>query len=198
MIYYRRRSHSDAESSFFISIYRDEKSKLKWRVTPSFAINILPHAALKDIELLESIKNTLGVGKVRKNSKTGSSTAVFRVDNIQELEKIIKHFIEYPLISAKLSDFLLFKECFDLIKKKEHLTQGPVGSGLEKIVSLRYNLNKGLTDELLNSFPNIIPSPLGLERPKYSFKKIPEPNWVSGFASGDSSFSVSIEKVKIK
>lgn len=180
---------SDAESSFFISIYRDEKSKLKWRVTPSFSINI----HIKDIELLESIKNTLGVGKVRKNSKTGlnsHSTAVFRVDNIQEMDIIIKHFIKYPLISAKLSDFLLFKECFDLIKKKEHLTQ----SGLEKIVSLRCNLNKGLTEELLNSFPNIIP----VERPKYSFKKIPDPHWVSGFASGDSSFSVSIEKSQNK
>jgi hypothetical protein len=78
---------SDAESSFFISIYQDKNSKLKWRVTPSFAI----HIHIKDIELLENIKNFFGVGKVRKNS---ISTAIFRVDNIQEIQIIIDlHFV---------------------------------------------------------------------------------------------------------
>ena len=76
---------SDAESSFVISIYRDENSKLKWRVTASFSI----HIHIKDIELLEKIQIFFGVGKVRKNSHT---TAIFRVDNIQELEVIISHF----------------------------------------------------------------------------------------------------------
>ena len=60
-------------------MYRDDKSKTGWRVTPNFSI----HIHIKDITLLESIRDTLGVGKVRKNS---TSTAVFRVDNIQELQ----------------------------------------------------------------------------------------------------------------
>jgi len=104
-----------AESSFIISIYRDEKSKTKWRVTPSFSI----HIHIKDISLLEVIKNTLGVGKVRQNSQ---NTALFRVDNIQELQVIIDHFNKYPLVSAKRPDFLLFENCYKLIKQKEHLT----------------------------------------------------------------------------
>lgn len=53
---------SDAEASFIISMYKDEKSKLKWRVTPNFSI----HIHIKDIAILESIKNTFGVGHVRK------------------------------------------------------------------------------------------------------------------------------------
>ena len=170
---------SDAEASFFISIYRDEKSKLKWRVTPSFSI----HIHIKYIALLEAIKNTLGVGKVRKNSNT---TAVFRVDNIQKFPIIVDQFNKYPLISAKLSDFLLSERCYNLIMQKQHLTQ----AGLEQIVSLRYYLNKGLTDELKKAFPNIVP----FERPEYIFKSIPDPFWISGFVSGDSTFSVSIEK----
>ena len=107
---------SDAEGSFIISMYRDERSKTGWRITPNFSI----HIHIKDITLLEGIRNTLGVGKVRKNS---SSTAVFRVDNIQELQVIVDHFTNYPLIGFKVSDFLLFKECYDLIKQKQHLTQ---------------------------------------------------------------------------
>ena len=46
------------------------------------------------------------MGKVRQNSK---NTALFRVDNIQELQVIIDHFNKYPLVSAKRHDFLLFE-----------------------------------------------------------------------------------------
>jgi len=90
------------------------------------------------------------VGKVRKNS---NNTAIFRVDNIQELQVILDHFNKYPLISAKISDFLLFKQCYNLIKQKQHLTQ----AGLEQILALKCNLNKGLTDDLKEAFPNIVP-----------------------------------------
>ena len=68
---------SDAEASFIISIYRNEKSKLKWRVTPFFSI----HIHIKDIAILKIFRDTLNVGKVRKNS---NKTALFRVDNIQK------------------------------------------------------------------------------------------------------------------
>jgi len=123
------------------------------------------------------------VGKVRKNSKT---TAIFRVDNLQELQIIIDHFNKYPLISAKYSDYVLFEQCYKLIKQKEHLTL----QGLEKILALKYNLNKGLPNELKTAFPNILP----VVKPEYIFKGISDPNWISGFVSGDSTFSVSIEK----
>ena len=159
---------SDAESSFIISFYRDENSKLKWRVSAYFSI----HIHIKDIALLEQIRDTLGVGKVRKNSQT---TAVFRVDNIKELQIIIDHFNNYPLVSAKLPDFLLFEQCFNLIKEKKHLTQ----EGLEQILALKYNLNKGIPDELKLAFPNVLP----LDRPNYEFNGIPDPFWISGFVS---------------
>lgn len=171
--------YSDAEGSFIVSMYRDLKSKTGWRVNANFTI----HIHLKDIALLESIRNTLGVGKVRKNS---SATAVYRVDNIQELQVIVDHFTSYPLVGFKVSDFLLFKQCYDLIKQKQHLTQ----EGIEKIVALKYNLNKGLSDDVREAYPNIIP----VTRPHYSFNEIPNPFWISGFVSGDSTFSVSIEK----
>ena len=104
---------SDAESSFIVSIY---KNGSKWRVTPYFCI----HIHNKDLPLLNQIKETLGVGIVRKNSET---TAVFRVNSIQELQVIIDHFDNYPLISGKYSDYLLFKQCYYLVKQKKHLTE---------------------------------------------------------------------------
>ena len=169
----------DAEGSFIISIYKDIKSKLKWRVSAYFSI----HIHKKDLPLLELIQKTLGIGIVRKNNE---NTVLFRVSDVKELQIIISHFKNYPLISAKYLDFLLFEQCLKLIKEKAHLTE----EGLLKIVSLKANLNKGLSKELLEAFPNIEI----LDRLEYKFKGIPDPLWVSGFATGDSTFSVSIEK----
>lgn len=173
---------TDAEGSFIISIYRDEKSKLKFRVTPSFSI----HIHKKDILLLEGIKNTLGVGKVRKNSET---TALFRVDNIKELQVIIDHFKKYPLISAKYSDFLLFEQCYNLIKQKQH---DKTKAGFEQILSFKYNLNEGLSEALKKGYPHIKP----VDRPEFQFKCIPDPFWVSGFVSGDSTSKASLYRKK--
>lgn len=127
------------------------------------------------------------MGVVRKNNET---TAVFRVNSIEELQVVINHFDNYPLISAKHSDYLLFKQCYHLIKQKEHLTQ----TGFEKILALKYNLNKGLPIDLKNAFPHITP----VARPEYKVDTIPSPYWVSGFVSGDSTFGVYIEKSTTK
>lgn len=137
--------------------------------------------------LLTYIRKTLGVDKVRKNSST---TVIYRVDNIEELQVVIDFFNKYPLISKKVYDFSLFKACFNLIKQKQHLTQ----EGLERIIALKSYLNKGLPDSLKLVFPNIKP----VDKPIYTFKVIPNPFLISGFVSGDSSFSVSIEKSNTK
>lgn len=172
---------SDAESSFIISIYKNSDNKLKWRTSAYFSI----HVHVKDLPLIKLIPKTLGVGVVRNNN---ANTVLFRVSDIQELQIIIDHFKKYPLLSAKHSDFLLFEKCFHLIKQKEHLTQ----AGLDKILALKSSLNLGLTNELKQGFTNIVP----VSRPEYKFIGISNPFWLAGFATGDSSFSISIENSK--
>ena len=132
---------------------------------------------------MELIHKFIGVGKLRKNNE---NTVLLRVSDIQELQVIIDHFRNYPLVSAKHSDFLLFEQCYNIIKTKEHLTE----EGFNRILELRSSLNNGLSPELKGAFPNISP----VVRPQYQFQGIPNPNWISGFATGDSTFSVSIEK----
>lgn len=46
----------------------------------------------------------------------------YHVTSEKDLEIIINHFDKYPLISQKLTDFLLFKQGFELIKTKKPLT----------------------------------------------------------------------------
>lgn len=66
---------------------------------------------------------------------------------------IINHFDKYPLISQKRADFELFKQVF--LINKEHLTI----EGLQKIVAIKYSINKGLSPKLQSAFPNTTPPP---------------------------------------
>nr|AYE93234.1 LAGLIDADG homing endonuclease [Termitomyces sp.]AYE93258.1 LAGLIDADG homing endonuclease [Termitomyces sp.] len=179
---------SDAESCFSISIYSDSRMKTKWRISPLFVIKL----HIKDIAILEAIKYTLGVGVIRNNYATNS--VQYRVESIKNLQVIVDHFDKYQLISAKVSDYLLFKQCFELIKKGEHLTE----EGVLQLVRIKSSLNWGLSSKLKEAFPNIIPAlgPTrargGLKRPDYLFKGITDPYWVAGFTSGEGSFHLVI------
>ena len=60
---------------------------------------------------------------------------------------------KYSLKTHKLADYLLFKEVFNLILSKQHLTI----EGISKIVAIKASNNKGLSEELKGAFPNIVP-----------------------------------------
>jgi hypothetical protein len=166
---------TDAEGCFQIQLRQDMKQKLKWRIGPAFQIKL----HIKDIAILEAFKNTLGVGTVTKDKL---NMANFNVWSVKELQVIIDHFDKYPLITCKASDFLLFKQCFEIIKKREHLTE----KGLLEIIGLKSSLNLGLSEKLKKSFPNII----SVNRPHHNLRGIPNPFWIAGFTSGDGSFNL--------
>ena len=75
-----------------------------------------------------------GVGSIYNQ---GPQSIQFRVVSINELLMIINHFDKYPLITQKQADYLLFREAFFVIQRKEHLTE----DGLQAIVNLRATLN---------------------------------------------------------
>ena len=72
------------------------------------------------------------------------------------------------MITQKLADYLLFKQAYELIKNKEHLTH----EGLSKIVGIKASINKGLPDQLKEAFPDVEP----INRPLVVNKEIPDPN----------------------
>ena len=110
--------------------YFDGKMKTKWRVSPVFIIKL----HIKDIAILEEIKYTLGVGKIRKY---GTNSVQFVVESIKDLQIIVDHFDKYQLITAKVSDYLLFKQCFEIIKQGGHLTE----EGILQLVGIKSSLN---------------------------------------------------------
>jgi hypothetical protein len=94
--------------------------------------------------------------------------AIYSVDSIKDISVLLNHFDTYPLITQKSSDYLIFKQCFEIINKGEHLTE----RGLLEIISFKSTLNLGLPDYLKKAFPYI----QGKDRPEYLYKGIPDPN----------------------
>jgi len=174
---------ADSEGSFIISLQTSD-SNIKWKVKPSFSLTV--HK--KDIEILEKFKNTLGVGKIRIKGDT--NRVEYIVESFKELPIIIEHFDSYPLITAKSSDYKLFKKCFEIINKKEHLTE----EGLKKIISFKSSLNWGLSEKLTEAFPTV----KSYQRPEFIFNGISDPFWISGFTTGDGSFNIVTRASKHK
>lgn len=174
---------SDAEANFYVRISRKYNMVVCWTVEPIFAIR-LHH---KDINILYLLQEFFGVGKVYNHEKLEEAT--FRVSSIKQLEVIIKHFEAYPVLTKKLSDFLLFKQVLEIMKLKEHLK----AEGLLRIVNIKASMN---TRTKIADIPNIVPVTVPTI-PIITLNKI-NPYWLAGFTSGDGCFSVSIIKSKAK
>ena len=156
----------------------------------------------KDLSLLKQIQSFFGLpsfpplgGQKITNKKDGSS--MYYVGSKKDLTNVIvprgatlptfsaasrkTHFLvlvlKYPLISKKGADFILFNDILALMNKGEHLTN----EGLQKIQCIRASINRGLSKRLLESFLDIIP----VERPIIKPVDRLDPNWLSGFISGE-------------
>ena len=73
--------------------------------------------------------------------------------------------------------------------------------GIEKIVNIRASLNTGLSDELKEAFPDweaVSIKNLGNSiTNKISYSNI-HPDWLAGFATGESNFFIAVQKAKTK
>ena len=172
---------TDAEGSFQIGIYNNDKYKSGLNFVPSFSI----HLHIKDVALLNNIQSYFGVGKVHINSN--DNTAIYFVRSVKDLTNvIIPHFLKYPLITQKYGDFELFKLAIQKLNNKEHFSS----KGIEDIISIKASINKGLSKELIDKYPNIIP----MDRPLIETVKEINNKWLLGFIEGEACFSVRVRK----
>lgn len=169
----------DGEGSFSVSILKDKNYKCGWRVKPVFTLGL----HIKDEILLKDIQNIFGpsVGKIYKLKV---DLLQLRVFSVKDLLKVFKHFEQFPLLTQKQSDYVLFKQALNLILNKEHLTM----EGLTKIVAIKGFLNKGLSDDLKSTFLGITP----IARPLMVQQTVKDPNWVAGFSSAEGCFTIMI------
>jgi len=116
---------------------------------------------------LVRIKAFFGLGNIIKDRKT--NMVHFVVNSLADLTNvIIPHYLEYPLLTQKRADFLLFKSVIDMINRKEHFDS----EGLKKIVGIKYSINRGLSTTLLEAFPDAYP----VDKPKTLVPLTIDPN----------------------
>lgn len=120
------------------------------------------------------------------------------------------------MLTQKYTDFLLFKQAFEIIKNKEHLIHDPSsseiniskseplseGSSFFKLIKIRANINRGMTDILKEAFPRIDElDTLNVEGGELkklivSSQKDISNSWLAGFTSAEGCFSVKAIKSK--
>lgn len=168
-----------------MSIFKSKTAAIGWTIEPCFIINL--HK--RDLELLNSIKNFFSVGSVSLSGNLGS----FRVRSRSDLNVIIDHFNKYPLQTTKSVNFIYFCEILNLINQKVHTNI----SGFLKLASLINKLNNPLSGTLLGKLVKLGPLPnVEFETNLNNINKLKNlnPYWISGFATGEGSFTFFTKK----
>jgi hypothetical protein len=122
----------DGEGCFTVSISPRAKLAVGWEVRPSLSVSQNGDRA----EVLQVIQAYFGCGSIRpdRSDKT-VKWETRRLDDI--LERVIPHFVRYPLLSSKRFDFERFASVCELMADGEHRTR----TGLMKIVRLVSGMN---------------------------------------------------------
>ena len=122
-----------------------------------------------DVNVLEYIKDTLGIGKVNVNN----NKCVFTITNTEGIYQLISIFDPFPLNSSKYLDFVNFKKAFELYLEKDNsLSKKELA---DRIIELKNSMNTKRTNTILP------------KEHKITITK----SWLLGFIEGDGSFFIS-------
>lgn len=174
---------SDGEGCFHLAFTNNRVYKSGFQIRAVFSIQL--HK--KDLKLLERIKSYFGVGTILL--KKNASAAIYSIQSYRELNSVlIPHFDNYPLLTKKKADYLLFKSAVNMLNNGEHLTD----EGLRNLVSIKASMNNGLTEQLKTIFPNIKP----VTRPIINNSSTLEgdPHWLAGFTDAEGNFLCLVRK----
>jgi hypothetical protein len=172
----------DADGGFPTSIFKDASYKTGWRVTTCFEIGL----NIREKELLSQLQEFFGgVGTFRMDTR--DNIIKYSVSERKDLiNVIIPHFKEYPLLTQKAADFILFEQIVELMNQGAHTKN----DGLQQIINIKASMNLGISNKIKSEFPLTVP----VERLIIQTANIPDPQWVSGFVSGEGNFYCGIRK----
>lgn len=170
---------TEAEGCFSVGVYKNQKSKFKRSVRLEFTIKMLEN----ETKLLSMVKSFFNCGKLWHYPKDNSVR--FRIQDISSIKnKVIPHFLKYPLRGTKYLDFLVFKEVFNIIENKDHLTD----EGLNKLYILSKSMNKS------RKFPvDVYYSPNHTKENSTNYIPI-DGHYINGFIAGDGSLILDLGK----
>ena len=123
---------ADGEGSFNVSLRKRSDHQIGWQVVLTFNVS------QKEEYILSQYKKILGCGRLQKRK---DGIHYYTVSNPLSInERVIPFFKKFNFLSQnKKRNFMIFKQISELVLNKQHLTK----EGLDKIVKLREELNKG-------------------------------------------------------
>jgi hypothetical protein len=126
--------YADGEGCFTVSIAPRATLAVGWEVRPSFSVSQNGDRA----EVLYALQAYFGCGSIRPDRS--DKTLKWETRKLGELvERVVPHFIRYPLLSAKQLDFERFALVCRLMADGEHRDR----EGLINIVSIVRGMNPG-------------------------------------------------------
>ena len=122
----------DGEGCFTVSISPRATLKVGWEVRPSVSVSQNEDRS----QVLHQIMEYFGCGTIRRDS--GDLTVKWEVRSLSTIqERVVPHFLRWPILSAKQNDVELFIAVCDRMERREHLQPG----GLIAIVRLIKEMN---------------------------------------------------------
>ena len=122
----------DGEGCFTVSIAPRAKLAVGWEVRPSLSVSQNGDRA----EVLRAIQVHFGCGSIRPDRS--DKTLKWETRRLADLvDRVIPHFIEYPLLSGKRLDFERFAVICGLMKRGAHRER----EGLITIVAIAREMN---------------------------------------------------------
>lgn len=162
--------------------------KDSWCIKPIFSIEL----HIRDLSLLEKIHKFFQVGNIIIRNRNKKKSVIYSVQSVKDINNvIIPHFLKYPLLTQKIINFRLFCLIINKINNKEHLNI----KGVKKIISIRASLNKGLSNELKEHFPDSIPINISEISISHVIKN---PYWLTGFVDAEGCFYIKPVTFKSK
>ena len=126
-----------SDGCFHIGLEKSSTAKHKIRIKPTFYVTQLNSKGKKISPLLRMARNLLQVGHYVPDRKKNCSS--LRVNTLKDLyHNVLPHFEEYPLLSEKKNDYLVFKEIVEKMNKKLHHSK----EGFCDIYNLALSMNK--------------------------------------------------------
>ena len=145
------RGFVEGEGMFYIGVVPSKETKNGWQVIYFFKVSQNPSGKI----VLEFLKNRLGCGYIKENSKTDKTdkSLAFVVRDFKDLQEKVIPFFKGKLLIKK-QNFKKFREVLKYVSERKHLTK----EGLEEILNLSYSMNthkRKLTKEfILKSYKN--------------------------------------------
>jgi hypothetical protein len=137
--------------------------------------------------LLDIQKFFGGIGQIKINKQR--NVYYYTVNKYDECLIIQNHFLNFPLLTYKFVYFQLWSQILSLISSGIKLTM----ENLLLIIALKAHFKKGLSNLLMEAFPNYVPILAPAYLPNLNLIDI---HWLAGFIQGDGSFSLTVNNDK--